>query len=107
MSPSGTMSHRIDFKDHLGGSLNNLRFSGSVWESEFLARSGFYTNRVRKSEFLRLIEEAGFELKEVDAGLWDSLPLRRNRMAAAYRDLSDEDLLTKNVDVVARPKADR
>ena len=45
----GAMSHRIDFMDHLGGSANNLRFSPRLWESEFMASSGFYTNRIRCS----------------------------------------------------------
>jgi hypothetical protein len=26
--------------------LNNLRFSERIWESEFMAKSGFYTNRI-------------------------------------------------------------
>ena len=103
MTPSGVMSHRIDYKDHLGGSLNNLRFPGKLWESEFMARSGFYTNRIRNSEFLGLIEDAGFELTEVRPGRWDALPIPRKRLAAPYRSLAEDDLLTKNVDAVAVP----
>jgi SAM-dependent methyltransferase len=103
MTASGIMSHRIDYKDHLGGSLNNLRFPERLWESEFMARSGFYTNRIRNSKFLRLFEEAGFELTEVQPGRWKALPLPRKRMAAPYRTLADDDLLTKHVNAVAVP----
>ena len=32
ISPNGMMSHEVDLRDHLGGSLNNLRFSDKFWE---------------------------------------------------------------------------
>jgi SAM-dependent methyltransferase len=103
LTPSGTMSHRIDYKDHLGGSLNNLRFPERLWETEFMAGSGFYTNRIRNSEFMQLIEDAGFELTEAQPARWQCLPLPRGKMAEPYRSLADEDLLTKSLDVVAVP----
>lgn len=103
----GIMSHRIDFQDHLGGSLNNLRFSETLWETEFMAKSGFYTNRMRVSQMLRAMEEAGFELASVERGEWDSLPLARARLAPAFRGLDDRDLLTRQADVVARPAEPR
>ena len=42
LTPTGMASHQIDLKDHLGGALHNLRFSNRVWESRFMASSGFY-----------------------------------------------------------------
>jgi SAM-dependent methyltransferase len=107
LAPGGVMSHRIDYKDHLGGSLNNLRFRQDVWESEFMARSGFYTNRVRNSEFLRRIETAGFDLIDVQPGRWDRLPISRSKMAAPFRTLEEDDLLTMHVNVVAVPVTPR
>lgn len=50
----GVGSHRIDLQDHLGGALNNLRFQERIWESEWMSRSGFYTNRIRYNEMLSL-----------------------------------------------------
>ena len=38
--PGGLCSHVVDLKDHLGGALNNLRFSQRVWESRTMAGSG-------------------------------------------------------------------
>ena len=35
--PDGVCSHRIDLMDHLGGALNNLRFSEESWESAWMA----------------------------------------------------------------------
>ena len=50
----GCASHQVDLKDHLGGSLNNLRFASRWWEAEWLARSGFYTNRIQFTEMMRV-----------------------------------------------------
>ena len=46
LKPTGSMIHRIDLRDHLGGKLNNLRFSRARWESDLFRNSGFYTNRI-------------------------------------------------------------
>ncbi len=73
--PDGVCSHRIDLKDHLGGGLNNLRFSSSLWETEWIRRSGFYTNRIRFPEMLRLFEQAGFMVCVIRADRWPALPL--------------------------------
>lgn len=49
LKPNGVASHEIDFRDHLQDALNNLRFPWRKWESEFMARSGSDTNRLRWS----------------------------------------------------------
>jgi hypothetical protein len=98
---SARMSHQIDYKDHLGGSLNNLRFPSKMWEAELMARSGFYTNRIRNSEFLRLIEDAGFSIMHAEPSLWDATPIARGKLAKEFRNLSEIDLRTKGVEVIA------
>ncbi|MBV9883208.1 MAG: class I SAM-dependent methyltransferase [Sphingomonadaceae bacterium] len=103
MKPAGAMSHRIDYKDHLQSSLNNLRFSEKVWESEFMAGSGFYTNRMRNAEMLGAMKQAGFELLSAEPGKWDRLPVPRARLHRRFQALDEDDLRTKHVDVVARP----
>jgi hypothetical protein len=105
IKPSGGMSHRIDFMDHLGGSANNLRFPMWIWESRFMASSGFYTNRIRCSEMVRRIEGAGFEVNSLEAGKWAEMPVPRSRLAVPFAQLSEDDLLTKHVDLVALPAA--
>lgn len=62
LKTGGRASHSIDLMDHLAKSLNNLRFSERVWESEFMARSGFYTNRLRFSDIQDSMTGAGFTL---------------------------------------------
>lgn len=103
LKPGGAMSHRIDFKDHLGGSLNNLRFSRRLWESEFMSRSGFYTNRLRPSAMLGAMRRAGFSFTIRETVRWEALPLPRTKMDPEFRDLPDEDLLVSGCDLVARP----
>lgn len=103
LRPGGVMSHTIDFKDHLAGSLNNLRFSRRVWESEFMARSGFYTNRLRYSDMLRRIKSAGFDIHSTDPDRWSDLPLRRGVLSDEFSDMADDDLLIRSAIVVASP----
>lgn len=64
LKPGGCASHRINLKDHLGGGLDNLRFSKRTWESNFIATSGVYTNRLRASEITGIFREVGFEIIE-------------------------------------------
>lgn len=100
---AGICSHRVDLTDHLGGALNNLRFSDKLWESDFFAGSGFYTNRIRYSEMLRLFEEAGFDVQVCGIDRWPSLPNARRNLAPAFKDLPEEDLRVSGFDVILRP----
>jgi hypothetical protein len=96
----GRMSHQIDLRDHLADSLNNLRFSHGMWESRFLARSGFYTNRLRASEWMRLLQDADFRIVSVAMQQWSEPPVRRSVLHADFRGMSDEDLSVYGLHVV-------
>jgi hypothetical protein len=90
----GVASHRIDFQDHLGGSLNSLRFSETLWEAAWFAPgSGFYTNRLRFSEVLDHFQAAGFEVDVRSTRRWDEIPLAPAKLDPAFRDLGKDDLL--------------
>lgn len=99
----GVASHRIDMKDHLGGGLNNLRLASAWWEREWMATSGFYTNRLRYSEIIAAAEEAGFHVEVIDTDRWERAPLARAALATEFADLSDEDLQISAVDLLLRP----
>ncbi len=105
LRPDGVSSHRVDLRDHLDDGPNNLRFSNRVWESQFMASSGFYTNRLRYSEMLALFREAGFNVDVVSVDRWERLPLPRSRLAEAFRHLPDEELLVSGFDVVLNSAA--
>ena len=89
--------------DHLGGGLNNLRFSQRFWETDWLYRSGLYTNRIRYGRMLKLFEQAGFQTEVVQVDRWTRLPITRSRLAAEFRGLSDHELSVSAFDVLLRP----
>lgn len=100
LRPTGVCSHRVDLRDHLGGGLNNLRFSERVWESGIFSRSGFYTNRIRYRRMLTLFEGAGFKVDVTQLRHWDALPIKKRQLAPEFRDLPDDELCIAGFDVM-------
>jgi hypothetical protein len=88
----GLMSHNVDFMDHLGGALNNLRFNEKIWESNFFSDSGFYTNRIRYSEIEALFNELGFNIIESNYSSWEKLPTPKKKMGLTFQNFSETDL---------------
>lgn len=103
MREDGVCSHRVDLKDHLSGSLNNLRFSEKMWESDLMANSGFYTNRIRYSEMIRMFKDSGFEPVFAKIDRWEHLPLSKDDLDEKFSCLSDEELRISGFDIVLRP----
>lgn len=103
MKPGAVASHQVDFKDHLGGGLHNLRFSDGLWERPWFARrSGFYTNRLRFSEVIAALRGAGFSTEIAERRVWDTPPLARGALARQFQHLSDDDLQTSGAALIAR-----
>ena len=99
----GTFSNQVDLQDHLGGSLNNLRFKDAVWESEFFARSGFYTNRIRFKAMLEEFSKAGFNVESVELSSWPTLPhTPKEKLAAEFQALPDSELCIHSFNVLLR-----
>ena len=88
----GVISHNINYKDHLDESLNNLRFSEELWESNLFAYSGFYTNRLPAVEIHRLFKNKGFKLINENFGKWDKLPIKRNNLNKIFNKYSNLEL---------------
>lgn len=101
LTVGGVTSHSIDMKDHLGGGLANLRFADPVWESSWMASSGFYTNRLRASDFRTVFTEAGLDVDVLRQSRWTRAPLERSRLAPMFQHYSDEDLAVSDMDLVA------
>ena len=104
LRPNGVASHRVDLKDHLGGALNNLRFSTRTWESDWMAKSGFYTNRIRYSDMIDRFEAAGFDVGVLQVDKWDHLPIQRESMSNVFLEHSDDELCISGFDVILRKK---
>lgn len=95
--------HGVDFRDHIGGGLNSLRFGERLWESDWFRNSGFYTNRIRCRDMIRRFESAGFAVEVLGETRWPALPLSRDRMAPAFRGLAEEELLIAEAELLVRP----
>lgn len=101
LKPGGRASHVVDFKDHLAGALNNLRFPETLWESRLMASSGFYTNRIQAPGMLRTFEHCGFaNLRVLKEWRWKALPTPRAALARSFRQLPESDLLVNGMKVV-------
>lgn len=100
--PGGVGSHRVDFRDMLGGSLNNLRIGSGLWERDWFARSGFYTNRLRHSELTGGFRAAGFEIIKDSVDLFDACPEAARHRCREFHGLTEEDLLVKGCNLVVR-----
>lgn len=105
LKPDGVCSHRVDLRDHLGGGLNNLRFSERLWESPFFAGAGFYTNRIGFDGMLQAFAQAGFEVDVTEVRRWDKLPIDRRRLADEFRLIPDDVLTVCGFDAVLRRSA--
>lgn len=103
VKPNAVGVHGIDFRDHLGGGLNNLRFSRRIWESWIFRNSGFYTNRIQPSEMVDFFKKAGFHVRVVREMRWPSMPIDRRKLDSAFSTLSDSDLLTAEMEIIVRP----
>ena len=101
LTPNGIMSHVVDFKDHLGGGLNNLRFPTSLWERDWFAlNSGFYTNRIRFSQMVKIGEKVGFTVSTKSVTRWKSKVIADRHVAEEFSDLTLDDLLVSGAHIM-------
>lgn len=105
LRPDGACSHKIDFKDCMGGNLNNLRIGSKLWEAEWMAKSGFYTNRLRFAEMQTLFSQAGFEVEPAEVARWSQPPLTQAQTAPEFRSLTKDDLSITGAVFLLRPKS--
>lgn len=102
-TPDAIGVHSIDFRDHLGGALNNLRFSEATWEGNLFKNSGFYTNRLRPREMIEMFKNAGFSVEVMHEARWPQMPIARTNMASEFKYLPDEDFMVAEIEVILRP----
>lgn len=99
----GWSRHVVDLTDHLGGGLNNLRFSESLWESKLFSEAGFYTNRLRCAEMVQIFEDSGFAVELSEIRRWQQLPINREVIDESLRRWSDEELRVSGFDLEMVP----
>ncbi len=98
--------HTIDFHDHLGGKLANLRFSPALWESRTMSSSGFYTNRVSASNIIEFLQRSNVQVEVVSRSIWPEPPIGREQIARGLSESwTDEDLRVCSMSLIVRPVA--
>jgi len=95
----GVCSHQVDLRDHLGGSLNNLRFGDKIWESDWFSSAGFYTNRIRLCEMLSIFTDAGFTAETSNVVRWVVSPIDPKSISSDIN-ISSDDLLISQFDIL-------
>ncbi|MFH1537904.1 MAG: class I SAM-dependent methyltransferase [bacterium] len=100
LRPGGACSHVTGFQGVLGGDMNCLRFSEKFWESDLIAQSGFYSNRIMCSEMMEMFQQAGFSARPLNVARWDKPRLPRSKLAKPFRDLPDEEMCICAVDII-------
>ncbi len=99
----GVSAHGVDLKDHMSYSHNNLRFSEKIWESDFMASSGFYTNRILFSEMTAIFANSGFDVETINIEKWAALPTKRSSLSSEFAELLEEDLVISDFDIILKP----
>lgn len=105
LRPGGLSMHAVDLHDHIGGRLNSLRFPAWFWEHPTVARSGFYTNRLRLSEIEAKARQAGFETALPWVRRWPAVPTDRKALNQDFQGFSDDDLSVCCFSIVMRKPA--
>lgn len=103
LKPDGVASHQIDFRDHLQEGLNNLRFSQTIWESNLMAGSGFYTNRLPWPAMNQIFQDSGLSVEILATQRWpNGLPTPQGSMAHPFKNLPAEQLMIMGAHVILR-----
>jgi len=98
----GLSSHQVDLKDHLGKSLNSLRFSTVIWESNLFKRSGFYTNRLRCYQLKNIFQMSGFDILKIQLTKWKKIPIKRRWLFKDFKNMGEEELLAKEMYILCK-----
>lgn len=110
-SAGGVSDHFIDMSDHYAHfdhsitEFNFLRYSDPVWRP--LNNRLQYQNRLRLSDYRRLVEDAGFAIVAVEGERGSAPELDRIQLAPRFRGYSREDLLVLRIWVTAVARGPR
>ena len=97
--PGGVTSHIVDHRDHLfhgdptKDCFYHLRFTDEFWR-RVEGNPLLHLNRFLRSDYLALLEQAGFEVRYAGHGLHEgeTTGVVRERLWGRYREASEEDL---------------
>ena len=105
-TPEALISHHIDLRDHYAkfdrkvGVYNSLRFSSGQWR--YLNSRLEPQNRLRRPDFLRLVDECGFDLVAEDSHNGNDAHWAKVRPAPEFRRYEEADLRIVDMWIAAR-----
>ena len=99
--PGSIHIHYIDQRDCFSYSLNNLRFNKKYWESQTIQDSGFYTNRIRTSEFIEKFINENFTIVKVKKEFFSKNQIKKENVSKDIKHISD-DLMIKVLEIVLK-----
>ena len=70
-----------------------------------MSSSGFYTNRLRKSEMMEYFKISGFNVTIINETRWDHIPIDRSKLYGQFKNYSDDDLIISTFSVLLSPIA--
>ena len=97
-------SFRIDLRDMIDDSLNHLRFSEKFWNSIFMSKMIFHTNRLRSSDWEKICTNVGFSITHSKYDRWEKLPMSRNNFSSEFDKYKTNELLVSGLDLVLKKK---
>ena len=105
-APGAVISHHIDLRDHYAkfdrkvGVYNSLRFSSRQWR--YLNSRLEPQNRLRRPDFLRLVDECGFDLVAEDSHSGNDAHFAAVRPAPEFARYEEADLRIVDMWIAAR-----
>ncbi|HLH65041.1 MAG TPA: class I SAM-dependent methyltransferase [Solirubrobacteraceae bacterium] len=108
-APEAVMSHFVDISDHYAhfdrsiSEFNYLRFSDRSWR--LFNNALHHQNRLRASDYVRIVEDAGFKVVATEEQRGEARELARITPAPRFRAYSQSDLLTLRLWITAVPRA--
>lgn len=89
----GLCSHVVDYKDHLGGGLNDLKIPTEKWESELYKKMPNYVNRILYFDMIDIFKANGFALvRKPEFKMRKKVPIARDKLISEYQNKSEKEL---------------
>ena len=106
LTPTGVMSHQIDFKSHGITDVWNGHWGYPDWLWRIArGRKPYFLNRAPLSGHVAAIQQARFQILRV-LPVTRTGGLGRKQLAASFRTLTDDDLITSSAHILARKISD-
>lgn len=107
LSPTGLMSHQVDFRCHRKADTWNghWAYSDFTWKL-IVGRRAYLLNRLPHSRHVEYLRRCGFEIV-ADRPVRSESVLRRQDLAARFRAMTDDDLVTSGAYILAAPDGGR